>query len=88
MLPLPGAQVQYLVGELRSHKVHGVAKKKKKSNGGRKDSKYEVYIFGEIAIETETEERKTYILHKNPLSGTSLVAQWLRIHLPMQGTQV
>ena len=25
---------------------------------------------------------------KNSLSGTSLVAQWLRIHLPMQGTRV
>ena len=25
---------------------------------------------------------------KNCLIGTSLVAQWLRIHLPMQGTQV
>ena len=25
---------------------------------------------------------------KSPHAGTSLVAQWLRIHLPMQGTQV
>ena len=25
---------------------------------------------------------------KNLPTGTSLVAQWLRIHLPMQGTQV
>ena len=25
---------------------------------------------------------------KKPNIGTSLVAQWLRIHLPMQGTQV
>ena len=27
-------------------------------------------------------------LHKNVSTGTSLVAQWLRIRLPMQGTQV
>ena len=26
--------------------------------------------------------------YQNPISGTSLVAQWLRICLPMQGTQV
>ena len=26
--------------------------------------------------------------HKNLHTGTSLVAQWLRIHLPMQGTRV
>ena len=25
---------------------------------------------------------------QNLITGTSLVAQWLRIHLPMQGTQV
>ena len=29
MLPLQGAQVPALVGELRSHKLHGVAKKEK-----------------------------------------------------------
>ena len=29
MLSLPRAQVQSLVGELRSHKLHGEAKKKK-----------------------------------------------------------
>ena len=27
-------------------------------------------------------------LGKKIMSGTSLVAQWLRIHLPMQGTRV
>ena len=26
--------------------------------------------------------------HMKKTKGTSLVAQWLRIHLPMQGTQV
>ena len=26
--------------------------------------------------------------NQNVTEGTSLVAQWLRIHLPMQGTQV
>ena len=30
MLLLQGAQVGSLVGELRSHKLHGIAKKKKK----------------------------------------------------------
>ena len=30
MLPVQGAQVQVLVGELRSHMLHGVAKKKKR----------------------------------------------------------
>ena len=33
-----------------------------------------------------------YIIHKtekrNPEAGASLMVQWLRIHLPMQGTQV
>ena len=32
MLSLQGAQVQSLVGELRSHMLHGVAKKKKNKN--------------------------------------------------------
>ena len=32
VLPLKGAQVQSLVGELRSHMCHGVAKKIKKQN--------------------------------------------------------
>ena len=27
-------------------------------------------------------------LFKEEISGTSLVVQWLRIHLPMQGTRV
>ena len=29
MLPLQGARVRYLAGELRSHKLHGVAEKTK-----------------------------------------------------------
>ena len=32
-------------------------------------------------------EHTDYINQENSL-GTSLVVQWLRIHLPMQGTQV
>ena len=28
------------------------------------------------------------LLYKNTIKGTSLVARWLRIHLPMQGTRV
>ena len=28
------------------------------------------------------------MMFKNTFKGTSLVAQWLRIHLPMQGTRV
>ena len=34
MLPLQSAQVQSLVRELRVHKPHGVAKKKKKKSKG------------------------------------------------------
>ena len=30
----------------------------------------------------------TSVFNQSPFLGTSLVAQWLRIHLPMQGTQV
>ena len=32
--------------------------------------------------------KKTKTLIRNAVSRTSLVAQWLRIHLPMQGTRV
>ena len=32
MLPMQGAQVQSLVGELRSHMLHGSVKKKKIKN--------------------------------------------------------
>ena len=38
-LPLQGAQVQYVVRELRSHKLHGVAKKKKIVSGQLRDIK-------------------------------------------------
>ena len=31
---------------------------------------------------------KQEITFKNEMTGTSLVAQWLRIHLPMQGTRI
>ena len=31
---------------------------------------------------------KVILRKKNKAGGTSLVAQWLRIHLPMQGTRV
>ena len=36
MLLLQGAQVGSLVGELRSHKLHGIAKKKKKKEKKKK----------------------------------------------------
>ena len=36
MLPLQGAQVLFLVGELRASMPHGVAKKKKKTNEEKK----------------------------------------------------
>ena len=36
MLLLQGAQVGSLVGELRSHKLHGIAKKKKKKKKKKK----------------------------------------------------
>ena len=36
MLPLQGAQVLFLVGELRSHMPHRVAKKKKKKTNEEK----------------------------------------------------
>ena len=35
----------------------------------------------DMSVETESK-------NKNTEKGTSLVTQWLRIHLPMQGTQV
>ena len=34
-----------------------------------------------------TKQKQTH-RHGEQTCGTSLVAQWLRIHLPMQGTQV
>ena len=54
-------RVRTLVGELRSHKPHGVAKK--------------IIITNKIKL-------------KKKKNGASLVAQWLRICLPMQGTRV
>ena len=37
---------------------------------------------------TRNEKNTASWYFKKWISGTSLVAQWLRIHLPMQGTQV
>jgi hypothetical protein len=34
------------------------------------------------------ELKSPWLLFKNVVVGTSLVVQWLRIHLPMQGKQV
>ena len=34
------------------------------------------------------ELKSPWLLFKNVVGGTSLVVQWLRIHLPMQGKQV
>ena len=39
MLPLQGAQVLFLVGELRSRMPHGVAKKKKKKKKTNEEKK-------------------------------------------------
>ena len=46
---------------------------------------YHHYTFPELFSSCKT---KNSVLIKKWLSGTSLVAQWLRICLPMQGTQV
>ena len=35
-----------------------------------------------------TQEKWKFVFTPKPLHGASLVAQWLRIHLPMQGTWV
>ena len=44
MLPLKGAQVRSLVGELRSCMPHGVAKKKKKKRSGRAGISIQFYV--------------------------------------------
>ena len=44
---------------------------------------YQLYIFI-----TSNEIHQLHLLIKNKSGGTSLVAQWLRIRLPMQGTWV
>ena len=46
---------------------------------------HNVTICGERAFK-EVVKVKWY--HKSKILGTSLVAQWLRIHLPIQGTRV
>ena len=43
-----------------------------------------LYFF----IPSDQLKRDINTLFKMPTLGTSLVAQWLRIHLPMQGTRV
>ena len=54
MLPLQSAQVQSLVGELRVHKPHGVAKKKKKKikryfvNAQLRDRKCIIFHTGKV----------------------------------------
>ena len=53
MLPLQSAQVQSLVGELRVHKPHGMAKKKKKNqkyfvNAQLRDRKCIIFHTGKV----------------------------------------
>ena len=56
-----------------------------------------LYYFKKGKNATETQEKICAVygegavtdqMHQKWFVGTSLVAQWLRIHLPMQGTQV
>ena len=64
MLPLPGARVQFLVRELRSHKPQGVAKKKKKKpkrnkkDPNRKREKKKREVSGRENAHSYTEARK------------------------------
>ena len=51
MLLLQGAQVGSLVGELRSHKLHGIAKKK-----GEEEEEEE----GHLSLETLIPNRKSW----------------------------
>ena len=87
--------VQSLVGELRSHKPHGVAKKKnaekifcekgedeQRGRGRWRNGYDEENCFSSGNLGTQRP------LIKKPNRGASLVAQWLRICLPMQGTRV
>ena len=70
-LLLQGAQVLSLVGELRSHMPHGVAKKKKKRyqnftrrlNSGIKDSNHQVGIFFSM-FSSLIRERSHYIINQ------------------------
>ena len=82
------AQVQSLVRELRSRKP-----KKKKKNFLQRNQGSEV-PFHEVTQEVNTFQCSwgfqsiSGALFKKLLSRVSLVAQWLRIRLPMQGTRV
>ena len=61
MLSLPRAQVQFLVGELRSHKLCGMAKKKKKP-GEEKTVK----PGGFIASEKQSSKSNRNLLYGGP----------------------
>ena len=52
MLLLQGAQVGSLVGELRSHKLHGIAKKKKEEEEEEEE--------GHLSLETLIPNRKSW----------------------------
>ena len=90
MLPLQGAWVWSLVGELRSRKPCCVAKKKKKgqrANGHRPKDK----TCSETCSDVEKCGKPGESLHRNGKikhnEVASLVVQWLRIRLLMQETQ-
>ena len=51
MLPLLGAQVQSLVGEIRSHKPHGMAKKKKRKKPVKETQMNSMY--GKCSVSTQ-----------------------------------
>ena len=46
------------------------------------------YLFGVLFARCDDHLKSKFLLIRNESHGTSLVAQWLRIRLPMQGTWV
>ena len=90
MLPLQGAQVQFPVGELRSHTTHNVAKIKPKKSPPphahihKTQGMYTVFYNNyKWSITFKNWELSLQLSLHQPL-----VVQWLRICLPMPGTCV
>ena len=91
--------VQSLVRELRSHMPHGIAKKQNKTKKQEHKEKRTGYddrrwsVRDQKGALCQPEKLGLILAEGGAINGshgrkTSLVGQWLRIHLAMQGTQV
>ena len=76
---MQGVQVQSLIGELRSHMPCG------QKNQNIKQKQYCNKFNKDLKKKKRSISKKKILKKEN---GTSLVVQWLRILLPMQGTRV